>query len=191
MNDITGIGQIDESSFREVYYQFQARIFRYFLKRASRHETATELTQQLFIKLWQSRNTLSAAHSLEVQLFIMANSVWIDHLRKEATSRKYFTSVAEFEPIEAAAATQPVLHAVEASDSFKLAIDKLPAVRRKVFILKMLHGFSNQEIAAKLSVSVKTVEDHLWKAMRFIRTMITSIWSILVVLLPEYILILS
>lgn len=179
MNDKTAIRQLDESSFREMYDQFNARIFRYFLKRAFRHYTATELTQQLFIRLWQSRHTLSPDHPLELQLFIMANSVWIDHLRKEATSRKYFHSVADYDPIAEAHCTY---HSFETSNHFQLAIGKLPPVRRKVFILKVLHGFSNQEIAGKLSVSVKTVEDHLWKAMRFIRATITTMWSIVLLL---------
>ena len=177
MNDLR---TIDAGSFRSVYDQFHARIFRYFLKRAAVHETATELTQQLFIKLWQHRNTISDQYPLDVQLFNMANSVWIDHLRKLATNRKYFRSVDE---LESADTTPTVSLQMEASNYFRLAMDRLPPIRKKVFILKMLHGFSNQEIAGKLSVSVKTVEDHLWKAMRFIRAMITTIWSIVIVLL--------
>src|SRR5437868_3390461 len=136
MNDILSIRQMDASSFRDAYDQFHAKVFRYFLKRATQHETATELTQQLFITLWQSRHTLSGAFTLEVQLFTMANSVWIDHLRREATSRKYFSTVAEMEPYERSGAAQPVMYAVEASDHFNLAMHKLPPVRRKVFILK-------------------------------------------------------
>lgn len=183
MHDITGIKQGDAGSFREVYDQFHARVFRYFLKRTSLHETATELTQQLFIKLWQSRHTLSHAHSLEVQLFTMANSVWIDHLRREAVIRKQYSTVADVELL-AGHHEQAAFHSVEANDYLRHAMRKLPPVRRKVFILKMLHGFSNQEIAGRLSVSVKTVEDHLWKAMRFIRSMMTMFWSILGWLLP-------
>jgi RNA polymerase sigma-70 factor (ECF subfamily) len=180
MNDIR---TIDAGRFSSVYDQFHARVFRFFLKRATVHETATELTQQLFIKLWQSRNILSPDHSLEVQLFTMANSVWIDHLRKLATTRKYFHSVAEFDPIMDTQKDLPAFHAIEVNNYFRLAVDKLPPVRKKVFILKILHGFSNQEIAGKLSVSVKTVEDHLWKAMRFVRAMITTIWSVILMLL--------
>lgn len=179
MNDKTAIRQLDAGSFREVYDQFNARIFRYFLKKAFRNDVATELTQQLFIRLWQSRHTLSSDHLLEVQLFTMANSVWIDHLRKEATSRKYFQPVADYEQVQ-----DPVIsYSFEASDHFQQAVKQLPPVRRKVFILKILHGFSNQEIAGQLSVSVKTVEDHLWKAMRFIRATITTLWSIAFMLL--------
>lgn len=175
MNDITGIRQVDTGSFPEIYNQFHAKVFRYFLKRVSRHETATELTQQLFIKLWQSRNTLSNVHSLEVQLFTMANSVWIDYLRKEATKKKYYSTVAEFGPIHETGQDQTAFHAMEASDCFQQAMHQLPPVRKKVFMLKIWHGFSNQEIAGRLSVSVKTVEDHLWKAMRHIRSMLTTV----------------
>lgn len=170
------------TTFRQVYEQYHVKVFRYFLKRAARNDTATELTQQLFIKLWQSRETLSVSHTIEVQLFIMANSVWIDHLRKEATRKKYYITEADLEPAQELHHAQPAFHAIEASDSLQQAMQQLPPVRKKVFILKTIHGFTNQEIAGQLSVSVKTVEDHLWKAMRFIRTMITTLWSMLLLL---------
>jgi RNA polymerase sigma-70 factor (ECF subfamily) len=182
MNDITDIRQGNAGSFRDVYDQFHTRVFRYFFKRASLYATAEELTQQLFVKLWQSRHTLSAELSMEIQLFTMANSVWIDHLRKEATSRKYQRPMPAFETMAEAYHDQPAFHAIEASDYLKHAIHRLPPVRRKIFILKMLHGFSNQEIAGKLSVSVKTVEDHLWKAVRCIRSIIPTLWGILLIL---------
>lgn len=169
---------MDASSFRDAYEQFHAKVFRYFLKRTVLHATATELTQQLFIKLWQSRHTLNTAYSLEVQLFTMANSVWIDHLRREATSRRYFSPVEDLEALDNRSHDQPASGTLEATDHFMLAMHRLPPVRKKVFILKNLHGFSNQEIAGKLSVSVKTVEDHLWKAMRVIRSLLTVLLSI-------------
>lgn len=169
-------------TFREVYEQFHVKVFRYFLKRVAQHDAATELTQQLFIKLWQSRDTLSVTHTIEVQLFIMANSVWIDHLRKEITRKKYYITEADLEPTQELSHTQSVSNAIEASDSLQQAMQQLPPVRKKVFILKMIHGFTNQEIAGQLSVSVKTVEDHLWKAVRFIRTMMTTLWSLLLLL---------
>jgi RNA polymerase sigma-70 factor (ECF subfamily) len=180
MNEITGIQQFDAGSFREVYDQFHTKVFRYYLKRANLHETATELTQQVFVKLWQSRHTLSAELSLEVQLFTMANSVWIDHLRKEARNRQHIRSVDEFGPLADGYQDRPAFYGLEARDHIRLAMLQLPPVRRKVFMLKMLHGYSNQEIAGMLSVSVKTVEDHLWKAMRFIRSLLTVWWGLLI-----------
>ncbi|WP_315815517.1 sigma-70 family RNA polymerase sigma factor [Paraflavitalea speifideaquila] len=175
MNEITGTRQFDAGSFREVYEQFHTKVFRYYLKRAAVHETATELTQQVFVKLWQSRHTLSADLSFEIQLFTMANSVWIDHLRKEARNRKYIRSVDEFGSLADHYQDQPGMYALEVRDDVRLAMQQLPPVRKKVFVLKMFHGYSNQEIAGMLSVSVKTVEDHLWKAMRFIRSLLTML----------------
>ncbi len=184
MNDITGIREGDAAVFRAVYEQLHVKVFRYFLKRTTLHETATELTQQLFIKLWQSRHTLSDSYSMEAQLFIMANSVLIDHLRKEAVNRKNYSTVAGLEPLAETRYEQEAHHSLEASDYLRLAIHQLPPVRKKVFILKMFHGYSNREIAGRLSVSVKTVEDHLLKAMRQIRSLLTTLWLFLITLLP-------
>lgn len=182
MNDVTGIREGDAGMFREVYHQFHLKVFRYFLKRTAVRETALELTQLLFIKLWQSRHTLSGEYSLEVQLFTMANSVFIDHLRREANNRKYYTTTDDLTPVTTSRHDQSAHHAWEVSDHFQLAIRELPPVRRKVFILKILHGFTNQEIAGQLSVSVKTVEDHLYKAVRYIRSVLTVGWFLLLML---------
>jgi len=184
MNDITGIREGDAAVFRAVYEQLHVKVFRYFLKRTTLHETATELTQQLFIKLWQSRHTLSDSYSMEAQLFIMANSVLIDHLRKEAVNRKNYSTVAGLEPLAETRYEQEAHHSLEANDYLRLAIHQLPPVRKKVFILKMFHGYSNREIAGRLSVSVKTVEDHLLKAVRQIRSLLTTLWLLLITLLP-------
>ncbi len=132
MNDIS---TIDAGTFSSVYDQFHARVFRFFLKRATVHEAATELTQQLLLSYGKAVIPCPPPpdHSLEVQVFTMANSVWIDHLRKLATTRKYFHSVAEFDHIMDTQKDLPAFHAIEVNNYFRLAVDKLPPVRKKVY----------------------------------------------------------
>src|ERR1700755_76570 len=103
MDKLAAIRDGDHSAFIEVYDQLHARLFRFFLKRVYFHDTAKELTQQCFIRLWQYRESLSPDHPLEKQIFIIAKSLLINHLKKEATQKKAYaahgrTIVTEVQP---------------------------------------------------------------------------------------------
>ncbi|HWB92398.1 MAG TPA: hypothetical protein VG605_11115, partial [Puia sp.] len=61
---LPAIKEGDHCAFMEVYEQLHVKIFRFFLKRNLLQDTAKDLTQQCFIRLWQFRHTLSYAHPL-------------------------------------------------------------------------------------------------------------------------------
>ena len=166
---LPAIKEGDHAAFMEVYEALHVKVFRFFLKRIFLHDTAKDLTQQCFIRLWQFRHTLSYAHPLEKQIFIIARSLLINHIKKEATQRKMKVAHERSIPNgeQPAASVQ-----FERSNEINAAIEGLPPVRKRVIILKAFHGYTNKEIAAQLEISVKTVEDHVSKAFRHIRQVI-------------------
>src|ERR1700761_4002701 len=85
---LAAIKEGDHAAFIEVYHLMHAKLFRFFLKKIFLHDTAKDLTQQCFIRLWQFRHTLSDQHPLEKQVFIIARSLLINHIKKEATQKK-------------------------------------------------------------------------------------------------------
>ena len=167
-SQLTAIKEGDHGAFIEVYYILHAKLFRFFLKRVFLHDTAKDLTQQSFIRLWQYRHTLSCDHPLEKQVFIIARSVLINHLRKEMTQKKALA--AHGKSVITVVGAEDVHF--ERADAVNAAIETLPPVRKRVIILKAFHGFSNKEIAQQMEISVKTVEDHVTKAFRHIRQVI-------------------
>lgn len=134
---------------------------------------AKELVQLAFIKLWQFRHTLSDDYTLDAQLFNIATSALIDYLRQQATLRKKIVTLPEdtSELVNAPAAETG--SSFEHTDYLHSAIRSLSPVRKKVFILSRIHGHSYKEISHQLSISVKTVEDHMAKALKQIRAMLT------------------
>jgi len=163
---LAAIKEGDHEAFIGVYHELHAKLFRFFLKKTALHDTAKDLTQQCFIRLWQYRESLSHDHPLEKQIFIIAKSLLINHLKKEATQKKAYaahgrTVVTEVQP---AGDVQ-----FERTDAVSAAIDTLPPVRKRIMILKTFHGCSNKEIAQQLEISVKTVEDHVTKSFRQLR----------------------
>ena len=173
MTQITDIKKGDRIIFQAVYDQYHAKLFHYFLKRTRTEEIAKELTQQSFIKLWQSRHTLSEAHTLDTQFFTIANSIFIDHLRRQAVERKHLHHLED--DIDEQSSLFYHSHTdYESADYLDAVSENLPPVRKNVFLLKIAKGYSNKEIAEQLSVSIKTVEDHYSKALKHVRSLVTT-----------------
>ncbi|WP_431209599.1 RNA polymerase sigma factor [Puia sp. P3] len=156
----------DHSAFLEAYNLLHNRVFHFYLRRVYLLDTAKDLTQQCFIRLWQFRQTLSDEHALDKQVFIIARTLLINHLKKEATRRKLL--VPSEEALAAGMVESPAAR-LEVTDEVSAALESLPPVRRKVIMLKAIYGCSNKEIASEMRISVKTVEDHVSKAFRRIR----------------------
>ena len=161
-------------AFQAVYDQYHTKLFHYFVKRTRAKESAKDLTQQSFIKLWKSRHTLSEAHTLNTQFFTIANSIFIDYLRRQAVERKYRGHL-EDDYCEHSSLVCHCHTDYESADYLDAVSDNLPPGRKNVFMLKIAKGYSNKQIADQLSVSVKTVEEHYSKAIKHVRSLITIV----------------
>lgn len=159
-----------EIAFTSLFNEFHSKLFRFFQKRLGEHDVAGELTQLTFIKIWQSRHTLSTDHAMDIQCFTIASSVLIDYIRMNTADKR------SIQTTELETAGTVMVHAdgsFESSDYIEAATSTLPPVRKQIFLLKVVHGYSNKEVAASLSISVKTVEDHYSKALRQLRSIAT------------------
>jgi RNA polymerase sigma factor (sigma-70 family) len=166
--EIQEIRSGDEASFTEVFHLYYAKVYHHFLKKTRSSVTAREAAQLTFIKLWEFRHTLSEAVSLDTQLFHIASGALIDYLRRENTQRKKVREASGLLEDEGGGEHD---RSFESSDYLVSLTRSLSPARKKVFILSRIHGHSYKEIAEQLSISLKTVEDHMVKALRQIRSL--------------------
>ncbi|OJU26228.1 MAG: hypothetical protein BGN92_04965 [Sphingobacteriales bacterium 41-5] len=153
----------DEHFLKKVFYKHYDRVFNNFLQKTSSFDVAKDLAQVTFIKFWEYRDTYNPELSDEIQLNRKAKLVFIDWLRKEAHQRKLIKEIEKFDAVEVRPGK------FELTDSLKKAIDQLPAVRKKVFLLSYIDGYSHKEIAEQLNISTRTVESHIFKAVQQLR----------------------
>ncbi len=175
MNEVIAIKNSSETAFVNVYKQFHAKVFRFFLRRLKEHGTARELTQQTYIKLWQSRHTLSELYSIETQLTTIAGSILVDHIRREASESKLKAGLASSMETQSFLTDIFPARAFENTDYLNAAIEQLPPVRKKIMRMRIINGLTNKEIAGLLDISDKTVEDHITKAVRYVRSIVTAL----------------
>lgn len=167
---VASVKEGTEMAFTALFNEFHSKLFRFFQKRVGEHDVAGELTQLTFIKIWQSRHTLSTDHGMDIQCFTIASSVLIDHIRMCMADKRSGRT----EELETAGTA--MVHAdgsFETSNYIEAATSHLPPVRKNIFLLKVVHGYSNKEVAESLCISVKTVEDHYSKAIRQLRSIAT------------------
>lgn len=170
MHQVQQIKQGDIQSFRAAYQEYHARLYRYVYKYSRSHYLAEETVQLTFIRLWEKRESLSDEYALSTQLYRMVKSTLIDLLRKEAV--RATTAVPDILP-ETVPDSSHVTEQKQEVQQVMDAIETLPRIRKKVFKLSRLEGLSHKEIAAALSVSPKTVEAHITKAIRHLRESIS------------------
>jgi len=164
---VEAIKKGDTAAFELAYQQFSPRVYAYFLKKTNSPEDARDLLQTTFLKLWQYRSSLSPEFLLEQHLFQMARTSFIDHLRKENKQEKVRQAVnARIEGAELSAA--PGME-FDVKGRLESALSSIPELRRKVFELNRLQGYSYREIAEMLSISVKSTDNNLTKALRQLR----------------------
>lgn len=175
MLQISTIKNGSEKAFTQVYSEYYAKLYGYFIKKTRSEETASELVQIVFIKLWRFKHTLTENHTLDTQLFNMARTCMIDYIRQETVRKARFLTLDDNTDLDIP--TQPDL-SYEMTDYFNNAVKTLPPVRKKVFTLSRLQGLSYQEIAQQLSISIHTVEDHMTKAIRHLKSFSSFIWTL-------------
>jgi RNA polymerase sigma-70 factor (ECF subfamily) len=162
VDQIAAIRSGTTAAFEEVYYAFHEKLYFYFLKRTTDADVATELVQLTFIKLWRYRSNLNEELPLSQQIFRIARTTLIDVLRHKAQHRSIPIATDQLPELPD---TSHVAHERETRDMMHRAIEHLSPERKKI-IQYRINGFSNREIAAHLSISLKTVENQVNRAIK-------------------------
>jgi len=129
-------------------------------------EEARDVVQDVFVKFWNDRKKLDIQFSIRSYLFISVKNKCFDVLRKKNRNIKVQEISSELDITDESFETY-VLSELEAL--FDLSLNKLPERCREIFELSRLHGLKNREIAAKLNLSEKTVENQITKALHILK----------------------
>jgi RNA polymerase sigma-19 factor, ECF subfamily len=165
----------DEIYFRQVFDQYHQKLYFFILYKTKSEYIAEEVVQMAFTKLWQCRQTLQEEYTISTQLFRIASTILIDFLRKynnkDAVTARLDTLVVE----KGIDSTTEKMRGAELQKRISEAVNDLPPVRKQVFEMSREQGMSYREIAETLSVSSKTVETHIYKALKQIKKHISLI----------------
>lgn len=134
-------------------------------------EDAENIVQDLFVYLWENLGILDTLSNPNAFLFTLIKNRCIDFLRRKnnITNKKVPVDLQTRELyLKFQALQQFDENALSANDIEKIlneAINKLPPKCKEVFILSRMEGLKHQEIAMRLDISARTVQNHIISAL--------------------------
>lgn len=157
----------DQNAFLKIYEEYWYKVFSIAYKRLGKKEIAEELTQELFLKLWEKRESLKPQKIENYLCASIKNSV-IDHINSGLVANKYVNFYKTFAELNSSA-TQNSVEFDELSEAIERGLLKLPVKSQQVFKLSRLDHWTSDKIAKHLKLSEKTVGYHLTKSVKFMR----------------------
>lgn len=170
----------EEAAFRELFDRYDRLLFIYVYKKLQDHEDAKDIVQDIFVALWNTRETLNLTGDFASYLYTSARNRALNLFRNKTVSQKYVASLQYL-----LNSTQSADHRIRERDINTLIereIAALPPKMREVFELRRKEYLSNKEIAERLDISVQTVATHIKRALRVLRIRLGLLaWLILLI----------
>ena len=174
----------DSGAFSSLYAIYAPRLSVKLLQLLRSEELAEDILQDIFVKIWEVRETIDPDQNFPAFLYKMAANRSKNVFRRNLYDENMRNELGKdlgYDPIE---------NATNESDTKKildLAMSKLTPRQREVYTLHKLEGLSYQEIGEKLKISASAINHHIQEATKQLKIALKSYrFDILIVLLPVF-----
>jgi RNA polymerase sigma-70 factor (family 1) len=159
----------DEKAFGMLYDRYAGRLYAYVFGRMRLRDVSFEIVQELFTSLWVRRTELTLRTSLSGYLFTAVRYQMSRHIRKSKLFVTYFQEFESFRLSLPDNSNEETVYLHELEDAVERSLKELPQRCEEIFRLSRHEHLSIQEIANKLGISHKTVENQLTVALKHLR----------------------
>ena len=172
--DITGrIRNGDVGQFESLFRSSYVSLVRYAKTLIKDHDTAEEIVQDLFFRLWQDREKLKIESSLNGYLFRSVHNRCLHYIEHSRVVSRHVDEMSNRQS-ETQESPSDILNYKELQEKVARILEKLPERCGKIFTMSRFDGLKYTEIAEKLSVSIKTVEANMGRALKEFRKELTQ-----------------
>jgi RNA polymerase sigma-70 factor (ECF subfamily) len=166
----------DEHAFSKIVKYYSAIIYTHALTYIKNAVQAEEITQDIFLSLWQRREELNHISNFQGYLYAMVRNRTISEFRKKILELNS-KPVDELESLSPGPADSVEIR--ELLEILMRGIQKLPTRRKQVFTMSRFDGMSYDEIAKNLGISKSSVNQHIVEALVFLRTYLRNQMAVL------------
>lgn len=158
-------------AYRTIYLTYKESIEFFLFKLTRSEEEAREITQEIFVNVWEKRRQVDTAKSIKSYLYSIAKNSALNYFAHQKVVERYHTANPFTE--EAGCVSDEQLIARETELLIEIAVSRMPKQRRRIFELSQYEGLSNEEIATRLEMNKLTVANHLANARKDIKDILT------------------
>lgn len=175
----------DITTFEMLFRTYYQPLCNYAYTFLQDRQDAEEIVQSTFLMVWEKKNELAIRTSVKPYLYAMVRNACLNALKHEKIKQRH----AGEELATAERSYDSVAHIVATNEleiRIKEAIDELPEQCRMVFKLSRFEELKYSEIAEQLGISIKTVENHMGKALKIMRDRLRDYLPIILVMLNGF-----
>ncbi|MGC4102683.1 RNA polymerase sigma-70 factor [Ferruginibacter sp.] len=158
----------DENAFEQVFKLHYKNLHSYAFAMLKEETYAEEIVQQVFFKLWERAEAVSISGSVAAYLYRAVHNESLNHLKHQKVKASHQLHVA-YSMKDAVETAPKTLQAKELEKKIQAALNALPEQCRTIFQMSRFEEMKYKEIAEKLHLSVKTVENQMGKALKILR----------------------
>lgn len=172
----------DDSAFEALFRTYADRLCAFVDQHVNAPEIAEEIVQDLFLEIWQCRESWRPQTNVRAYLYKTAHHKALDYLKHQRVVDAW-KEQAGINESAAPNAPEENLRQKELTRAVQEAIDQLPERRRLIFILNRRHGMTYAEVAEMLDLSIHTVETQMSRAFKTLRKLLAHCASLLIFLM--------
>jgi len=162
-----------KDAFRLMFDEVGPKIYAFALSYLKNEFEAEELLQEVFLKLWEVRSSLDSSRNLKSFLFKICINLIYDFIRRKNIEQVYLDYSEKNNPSSGDNTWHEVIYN-DMLNNLQQLIAAMPEQRQRIFRMSKEDGLSNEEIADRLNLSKRTVENQLYRAVSFLKDKINT-----------------
>jgi len=171
---VKGLIGDDKKSLDGLYNFYYPRLYAFAKGFLKVEDDINDIIQEVFIKLWENRKKIKNIETFNAWIFTVTKNAVITYFRQKTKLAVFESRVREI-AISGEYYLDSTVEYEDIKEKVDFFIEQLPEKRKQVFKLSRENGLTQKEIANQLGISVKTVEDHIMYAIRYLRENLKSI----------------
>ena len=164
----------DRVAFYNIYERYSKRLYGFVLRYIKQESDAEEIVQDVFVKIWESRERIDVFSSFESFLFTIAYNTTISLLRKRITEKKYLDYLKTLQQLDISNILEDEVHFRELNEKLHALLDQLTPRQKEIFILSRQEGLTHEAISTRLKISVNTVKKHMVNTLSYLKAHIDT-----------------
>ncbi|MDA9554984.1 sigma-70 family RNA polymerase sigma factor [Pelobium sp.] len=161
---------MDRADFKLLFDTYFDAIKSYLFYRIGDVDIATDITQDVFVRIWEKQMNLDMTNA-KYMLYKIARDLMVSKYRRLEVENKY-TQRMQFEMTEVVETNE--YDYKQLKKKYENALAKLPEKQRTVFLMSRMDELKYTEIAERLDISIKTVEKRMSNALFYLRKVLKT-----------------
>jgi len=159
----------DKNAFKQLFYGYHDSLFRFVLYKIKDRDISEDIVQETFLRVWKTRSKLKPKKSFFSLIARISSNLCYDHFRHVEVRYRHeltipISSESHYDNPESNVLADSLEKQIQ-----EIVNDKLPEKCREIFILSRIEGLSNIEIAKLLDISIRTVENQVYRAIKILK----------------------